>query len=424
MCIRDSHICSSSVYVLGKGISVHKLAAVPLTQMADMWTLNCDIGHFLIAAFISETRVFYWDKASNEISEVELGGIIKKQRTILCGIVDRCFVQITKEGINASIQGEKFSRAISQYSASHAILHAAINSKLIVVSEHNNTIKVLELPMKELNVLLTIATQNEISALSLSDNFLAFSSWDNMLQVFSIDDKFKEVVKMKVEAEAAVRAIEFCSFEADKGLLFCGTADGFLISFELRTEDFLSTCKYVSLGTQHVKLKKLLLGDLQVIVGCSETATLIHYFNGMVQYSPINLEGVIDVAAFNVPQAIPASGTPSKGGNSLVNDVLLIATREKLIVGIVDEIQHISSARIGLAELQVRKVAYDDRLGTIVVVADSESSANVRGQVMTFNITTYSQEAVYQLEAQESGCSLALVRRSAPEEHVGFAVMR
>lgn len=417
-----NHMCSSSVYVLGKGISVHKLAAAPLTQVADVWTLNCEVGHFLIAAFISETRVFYWNKASNEISEVELGGIIKKQRTILCGTVDQCFVQITKEGINVSTQGERFSRAISQYTAPKTILHAAINSKLIAISEHNDTVKILELPMKELNVLLTIAVQSEISALSLSDSFLAFSSWDNMLQVFSIDDKFKELVKMKVEAEAAVRAIEFCSFETDKGLLFCGTADGFLISFELKAEDLFSTCKYVSLGTQHVKLKKLLLGDSQVIVGCSETATLIHYFNGTVQYSPINLEGVVDVAAFNVPQAVPATGTPSKAGNSLMNDVLLIATREKLIVGIVDEIQHISSARINLAELQVRRVAYDDRLGTIVVVADSESPAHVRGQVLTFSVTTYSQEAVYQLESQESGCSLALVRRSAPEEHVGFAL--
>ena len=419
----SNHICSSSVYVLGKGISVHQLTSCAMPYVADMWGINFGTEHYLAASFVGETRVLKWDKAKSEIAEIKAAGVNKTVRSLLCAKLDEFLVQVTDEGIILTSFTDGFENVVTFYKAANPpILHAAVSSEYITISEWNNTIHVFELQMQSLAEIYTVTAESEISALALSSGLLAFACWDNTLSVYSFAEpdasaatKETTKTKFKVEAEAAVRSMEFCAFESDKSqlYLFCGTADGFLISFELvKGQDPLGTCKYISLGTQFVKLKKLTLGDSQVLVGCSETATLIHYSGGRLQYSPINLEGVSDIATFNLPisQTSAVNTTPSKTGLCSTKDVLLIASKGNLMLGIIDDIQRISSVRIKLAGVQVRKVAYEEKSATIVVLADSETSGALRGQTMIYNAATYTLEDIYQFDPQESVCSLNIIK--------------
>jgi len=432
----SNHLSNSSVYALGKGISVHQIANTQIPYLSDMWTINFANEHFLAVTFVSESRLLYWDKNKYEIYEHTAPAFKKSNRSLICSKLDIYLVQINENGIYISNPADGFSHIISQHEVKNGpILHAAISSNFIAISDSNNEIHIFELQMETLVEIFTINGEAEISALALTNNLIAFATWDNMLNIceFNSTEMGKSAekarTKFKIEAEAVARSMEFCRFESEKGqnYLFCGTADGFLISFELNQgQDLLGTCKYISFGTQFVKLKKLILGDSQVLVGCSESATLIHYSGGRLQYSPINLEGVCDIASFNIQQMVPENNiptaTPSKSGViASSKDVLLIASKGNLMMGIMDDIQKISSVRINLPNVEVRKVTFDEKSGTIVVLADSVSTGVIRGQLMTYSISTYTYEDTFLFDPNESGCSLTTFKGIPGTSEVFFS---
>jgi DNA damage-binding protein 1 len=106
----------------------------------------------------------------------------------------------------------------------------------------------------------------------------------------------------------------------------------------------------------------------------------------------------------------------------MTKDVLIISQKGNLMLSLIDDIQRISTVRIQLPNLQARKIAYEDRSNSILVLADSEISGVTKGQLLCYDATAYTQEDCYQFENQESGCSLTILRDSLiPNFHLIIA---
>jgi len=373
--IGSNHVSSSSIYILKREASLHELTAIPLKYLSDLWSLCFSNDNYLLISFIDSTSIFHL--INSQLIEIEVKGILKN-RSILCAKISDYLVQVTREVVIATEHSSKFSSIVFTYKPKNNILHAAGNNTWIAISEANNKIRVLELKggFVELH---NIDTGSEVSAIELNEKYLSYACWNNTLHIIQfINHREPKEIKIEQNELFDIRSMKVNSFGSDNEYLLCGTADGMLISYTLNS--LKDTYEKRTLGMHQVKLKELTLNNTQVIIGCSGTATLITRYDTNFQYLPIEVKDIIDIALFTL------------------NEVLIIATKEKLILGVIEELQKINTNRISLPNLQVRKVTYKNP--SILVLADLKEQA----QLMTFNTITYSLEDIYQL--QESGCSL------------------
>eukprot|EP01022_Parablepharisma_sp_SALTPOND_P022125 TRINITY_DN4440_c0_g1_i1.p1 TRINITY_DN4440_c0_g1~~TRINITY_DN4440_c0_g1_i1.p1 ORF type:complete len:1275 (+),score=108.07 TRINITY_DN4440_c0_g1_i1:67-3825(+) len=374
-----NHLEYSELNVLGKGLSLQKLLAVPMCAVHDIWT----VGEFMAVGLINETKLFRFVDKTSTLAETIEDNFNHKCRTLLVGKLGPFIAQITDEEARV-------------YSANFAVVHRIIPNVLpvlhgaaspcgekIAICENNNSVHVYGFAEDKIMEVFN-GSFGEVSAVAVTFNRIAVATWDNLLHVCSFKGESKDLLRTE---GMLVRSMEF-AVDSGKELLLCGTSDGYLAAYGFTTpEQRLYLESYTVIGAKEVKVRPFPLYNTPAFVALSDTPIFITH--NATEYHPFlecNKE-IVSVALWKL-------GT---------SPVVISADCDELSVHAANLPLNRKVIAKQLPKMQARKIACDNLSNVIYVLGERKSECD---ELLAFCGNTYELIDIQKFPAGEMAFSV------------------
>jgi len=359
-----NHLEYSEICVLKKGFALKKITSIPMQMVIDIWSIK----NYLIIGLINEIRVFHLD--SFTLSETINLPFLYTSRTLLMTQIKGNILQITTTSIR--LYTPTFTLLQSE---DLPIVHTIVDTSknLLAICGKENQIHVYEVA-EDLKLITTLNIAYEVSAMEFTDKDLVVATWESTLEVYDIKTDKKVIVKIE---DKQIRSMVY-----KKGLLLCGTSDGYLIVYEGLEFQCCSV-----MGIKEVKLKRF--GD-EDTVALSDTATLITVNKGKINYLPF-------IESEKTVQAIEK-----------LDSEIVLATSEELSVNVLCNKPLNCRYRIEQQyKFQARKIVCESFTNHLIILGDEDSYS----KLFVFSGTTYKCVDTYSFPLGQMACSIMITNR-------------
>ncbi|KAK7203264.1 CPSF A subunit region-domain-containing protein [Myxozyma melibiosi] len=339
---------SGSLRIVRSGVGVDSIAeVVGIPEITGLWTFP---GHIVVASFIERTAVYKGDPEEGEVqditgwlgiesSEPTVGMALRGSQVIHIGNSKVTTIDIsTSEAHSVSLDGR-----ISDAEFTTDGILIAVMDKLIYMS----------LDLKEV---ASTTLPNEIACLSASDDTVFVGQWEECnIVILSLPD-LKQIDQTGQLAGGIPRSLELCDLNTiDVPVLLVGMADGTLYSYHLRGST-LTDQKSSVLGTRPVSLYRLRKG----IFAVSSHPSMVYGAGKKISISSVNMA---PPTALAVCQKSPAAMDDDED-----EDIIVFATENKLIFGVVDQLMSTHIQTLEMNETARRLTIMSPSTGVIGLI--------------------------------------------------------
>ena len=381
-----------SLRIIKNGIGIDEVACIDMPGLEGLWSLtetNNSIYHkYLIASFVSETRILYTDDEG--LDEIEMTGLLSNKRTIFtCNTVYDTFIQIIDNEIRLiSLDESSKYPLISKWETNVKITHSICNGKQILCSLSGGNLILFEIIKDSNNNIiihekLKTKLEFEISCLNLSiknnhniSEYCCVGLWkEKSVRILSLNNNFSLLYKFNLNSDNIARSVVITNFDVntfrksdndtiepknDDLYIFVGMGDGSLIEGKLNINNnniSITQFKQLPLGTQPVKLTPFVCNNIVYIFGGCDRPSVIYKANNRMFYANVNLPEINFMSEFNA---------------SDYTDCLAMSVNEQLMIGSMDDVQKLHITKIKLNE-QPRRIAYNKQRGCYLVATKTFS---------------------------------------------------
>ncbi|KAL7089468.1 hypothetical protein ACP275_13G188400 [Erythranthe tilingii] len=363
-----------SLRILSYGIGINEQASRVLQVVTGMWSLRSSTDDpystFLVVSFISGTRI--WEmNLENDLKECQIQGFSSDVETLFChdAIHDQ-LVQVTSNAVRLVSSTTRELCGSWVVPADCSIIVATANVSQVLLATRGLSLIYLKIGDGVLTEVVNIQLECDISCLDINpignnshySDLAAVGMWGGIgVRIYSLPDFI--VLTTDDLGQAIPRSVLMCSLDGVSYLL-CALGDGHLFNFVLNTVNGdLADKKQVSLGTRPITLRTFSSKGAIRVFAASTRSTVICRRYRKLCYSNVNLKEVIHMCPFS-SAAFPES--------------VAIATREKLIIGGIDDIQKLHSSILPLGE-SADFICHQERTKTIAVCNLKDKQSNAEG---------------------------------------------
>lgn len=336
--------------IVRQGVGIEDYAAVDFEGIRGIWTLTTAINkmeideaprdHVLVLGLIERTVFLEMDSEGGLEAVGPVAGLLDSEETIALKEIDGRIVQVTTEQVHATTHGVKTAEFYGRISAARIT-----ESRTLVSSGRNLTLLSLDCQIIEQWML-----DEEITCLDINDALIAVGLWNGSVKLMSLATK--ETITLESQLSTAARSIVIADILSTRTLLI-GSRDGTLTTYTLPPNSPPKDKKFVSLGTQPLRLFPLTISSRNLVFAASDRPTLLHVphnKNGpkKLVLSALSLRDVLSLTPLNHP-AYPES--------------LVIATKEGFRIGKMDQMSRLQIRTVGMPNGELpRRIARMDAL--------------------------------------------------------------
>ncbi|KAJ3145216.1 DNA damage-binding protein 1a [Geranomyces michiganensis] len=416
-----------SLRVIRNGIGIEVLGTLDdVPNLTGIWALRRgydeQLDDLLVMSFTMETKLIGKDDdgalAPLDDDAASVGGFVLDQPTLACANVQYDqIVQIVPSGI---VMLDSRTRAMVHFwkptvAAASAgggsggkdpevarVHHATINSEQVVVALGGRRVIYLEVLQGELVQKSEVQLDNEVSCVTIrpeQSGICFVGVWGDVSVRLLELPSLHELDRQPIENGMIPRSVLLVTM-GDVEFAMAALGDGHLYTYIVdRAKRCLSGRKSLSLGSRAVSLTAFKSQDTGTCVfGASDRPTVIHFSNGKLLYSPVNLKEVTHMCPFRYDE-----------------DALALVTGGSLKIGLVEAIQKLHVKKIPIGET-VRRIAHVPSAAAFVLltlrtvidlVAREEEE---KGYIQLLDERSYEVLTEYELESFENPQAVQLAR--------------
>ncbi|KAJ3153509.1 DNA damage-binding protein 1a [Geranomyces variabilis] len=413
-----------SLRVIRNGIGIEVLGTLDdVPNLTGIWALRRgfdeQLDDLLVMSFNMETKMIGKDEdgalAPVDDDDASAGGFILDQPTLACANVK--FDQIVQVVPSGIVTLDSRTRALVHFwkptasggvdsvgddATAARVHHATINREQVVIALGGGRVVYLEVVQGELLQKSEVQLENEVSCVTirpLQSSYCLVGVWGDVSVRLLELPSLRELDRQPIESGMIPRSVLLVTI-GDVEFAMAALGDGHLYTYILDgAKRCLSGRKSLSLGSRAVSLAAFESQGTGVCVfAASDRPTVIHFSNGKLLYSPVNLKEVTHMCPFHYEE-----------------DALALVTGGSLKIGLVEAIQKLHVKKIPIGET-IRRIVHVASAEVFVlltlrtIVDEVAREEEEKGFIRLLDERSYEVLAEYGLESFENPQAIQLAR--------------
>ncbi|EDR24200.1 DNA damage-binding protein, putative [Entamoeba dispar SAW760] len=331
--------------LISSGVGIDIICQNEMKGITHLYQVEMGNKEYLIISYSDNSKVFESQQENNQLqfNEIEIKGFNRKEETICSGIIEIgemkeiCFVQVTREEVN--IFDSEQLKLIQQIRVNKFISHSCIYDEKLYISQ-SNEINVLN-EKKEIKHIYS--GENDISAFTIgkegTEDVIGICYWDsNKMEIIKLENGNKNHIR-EINGNIYGKSIEIINNKEGMYIVI-GMGDGRVLVYQMEElmeieGEITKNYKVLDIGLSGIELKTLEINGMKYIMCLCDRPTLVSIYKGKIKTLSVNCSEIVSIVPFKMKECM----------NSLI-----VATKENIIIGNIEEIQsiHTKSLSIGV----------------------------------------------------------------------------